>query len=252
MKCPTCASQMEDAPEAHAPDCAWLRYTTGKYFGVPVSLGPMQPVQASPPIQPTPRSSGAYRVAIYTRVSTTDQHCRSQTSECRSHIERQGWTLAAEYSDTGISGAKTKRPELDRCIADAQSRKFDCIVVYKLDRWGRSLIHLSQSIAELQRIGVRFVAISQGIDTDQNNPTAKLVLHILASVAEWERETIRERTRAGVRAAMAQGKLVGRPKRVFRVDMAREMASRGSSWREISLALGVPVTTIRGALKRAI
>lgn len=190
------------------------------------------------------------RAAIYARVSCADQKCLSQLTECREFIARHGWELVHEYRDAGISGSKKNRPQLDKCIADAKAGKFDAIVVFKLDRWGRSLVHLASSLDELQRIGVRFVATSQGIDTDRSNATSGLVMHILAAVAEWERETIRERTRAGLKAARKAGKQLGRPTRVFRIDQAREMREAGKTWHEISAELGVPFTTIRGALLR--
>ena len=100
-------------------------------------------------------------------------------------------------------------------MADAAKRKFDCIAVYKIDRFGRSVLHLNQQLAALTSYGVRFIATSQSLDTDEKNPTSRLLLQILASVAEFEREMIRERTLSGIRAAQAAGKVVGRPKRVF-------------------------------------
>ena len=96
-------------------------------------------------------------------------------------------------------------------MADAAKRKFDCIVVWKLDRFGRSVLNLSQQLATLTSFGVRFVATTQGLDTDQSNPTAALLLHILSAVAEFERSMIRERTLSGIKAAQAAGKVVGRP-----------------------------------------
>ena len=103
-------------------------------------------------------------------------------------------------------------------MADAAQRKFDCIVVYKIDRFGRSVLHLNQQLAALTSYGVRFIATSQSLDTDEKNPTSRLLLQILASVAEFEREMIRERTLSGIKAAQAAGKIIGRPKRVFRRD----------------------------------
>jgi DNA invertase Pin-like site-specific DNA recombinase len=172
------------------------------------------------------------RCAVYARVSTTDQNCEMQLRELR------------EYIDTGFSGAKASRPALDRLMADAAKRKFDCVAVWKIDRYGRSVLHLNQQLAALSSYGVRFIATSQSLDTDEKNPTSRLLLQILASVAEFEREMIRERTLAGIKAAQAAGKVVGRPKRVFRRDeVVRLRDEEGLSWRTIGKKLGIPAMT---------
>lgn len=129
-------------------------------------------------------------------------------------------------------------------MADAAQRKFDCIAVYKIDRFGRSVLHLNQQLAALTSYGVRFIATSQSLDTDEKNPTSRLLLQIVASVAEFEREMIRERTLFGIRAAQAAGKVVGRPKRVFRRDeVVRLRDEEGLSWRAIGKKLEIPAMT---------
>jgi len=119
--------------------------------------------------------------AIYCRVSTTDQTCEMQLRELREFISRRDWRCGGEYIDTGFSGAKASRPALDRLMADAAQHKFGCIVVYKIDRFGRSVLHLNQQLAALTSYGVRFIATSQSLDTDEKNPTSRLLLQILAS-----------------------------------------------------------------------
>jgi len=126
------------------------------------------------------------KVAIYARVSTADQCCEMQLRELREYAVRRGWEIAHEYVDTGWSGAKASRPELDRLMRDAGRRIFDVVLVYKLDRFGRSVRHCLDGIERLRMHGVRFLAVSQNIDTDESNPTAKLMVHILAAVAEFE------------------------------------------------------------------
>jgi len=101
-----------------------------------------------------------------------------------------------------------------------------------------------KSIQELTGLGMRFIAVTQNIDTDESNPMARFLLHIMAAFAELEREIIRERVVAGVKAARASGKQLGRPKRVFRRDEAVRMRAEGMSWRRIAAELGVPVTTV--------
>ena len=185
------------------------------------------------------------KAVIYARVSTSDQNCESQLKEIREYLSRMGWENAGEYVDTGFSGSKASRPALDQLMKDASLRKFDCVVVYKLDRFGRSVLHLNSQLAILESLGIRFVAISQGIDTDSKNPTSRLLLHILSSVAEFERELIKERTLCGIRAAKAKGKTLGRPQRIFKRDeVVRLRDEEGLSWRKISEQLGVPTMTV--------
>src|ERR1035438_8553006 len=184
------------------------------------------------------------RCALYARVSTTDQNCEMQLRELREYIARRDWKSGGEYVDHGFSGSKASRPALDRLMADAAKRKFDCIVVYKIDRFGRSVLNLNQQLAALTSHGVRFIATSQSLDTDEKNPTSRLLLQILASVAEFERSMIRERTLSGIRAAQAAGKVVGRPKRVFRRDeVVRLRDQEGLSWRAVGKQLGIPAMT---------
>lgn len=200
---------------------------------------------------PSKTTNAGVRCALYARVSTADQDCTLQLNELRSYCERRGWTIVAEYVDAGISGTKASRPELDKLMRDASQRRFDAVLVFKLDRFGRSVLNLSQSLALLDSYGVRFIAVSQGLDTDQNNPTSRLLLNILSSVASFEVDLIRERTALGVRAARAKGKTIGRPRRVFRRDEALRLRTEGWSWRRIAAHLGVPVMTIRDAVASA-
>jgi len=179
------------------------------------------------------------RTAIYARVSTDDQTCEQQLTALRDYVSARGWKIQGEYVDQAISGVKQSRPAFDKLLATARARQIDAVIVWKLDRFGRSLSHLVSVTQELSSLGVRFIATTQGIDTDEGNPTARLLLHLMASFAEFERELIRERTRAGVARARRQGKRIGRPRRVFRHDVARELAAQGKSQRAIALELGV-------------
>jgi DNA invertase Pin-like site-specific DNA recombinase len=131
----------------------------------------------------------------------------------------------------------------------AARREFDAVQVYKIDRFGRSVLRLSQQLAALTSYGVRFIAVSQAIDTDASNPSSRLMLTIFSGVAEFEREIIVERTRAGVRAAKARGKVLGRPRRVFRRDEVVRLRTQGMSWRAIAKALTAPVSTVIDAYR---
>jgi putative DNA-invertase from lambdoid prophage Rac len=129
-------------------------------------------------------------------------------------------------------------------MADSRLRKFDAVLVWKLDRFGRSLVNCVHGIQELTALDVRFIAVSQGLDTDASSPTSRLLLHILAAVAEFERELIRERVRAGVANAKKNGKALGRPKAVFDRHKAIEMRAAGLSFPQIAKVLGVGQGTV--------
>jgi DNA invertase Pin-like site-specific DNA recombinase len=184
--------------------------------------------------------------AIYARVSTSDQHNEIQIRELTEYIERRGWKLAGVYQDQ-MSGAKAQRPGLDALMADARLHKFDVALVWKLDRFGRSLINCVAGIQELTAAGVRSIAVSQGLDTDATSPTSRLLLHILAAVAEFERELIKERVAAGLKNAKAKGTRIDRPRRVFDRQRALDMREQGMSFPAIARALGVGYgTVVRG------
>ena len=136
------------------------------------------------------------RVALYARVSTSDQDPEPQLRELRGYAKHQGWEVAATYTDV-ISGTKTRRPNLDRLMAAALQRKFDAVCVWKLDRFGRSQLDCLHMIQELDHWGIRFIATTQSIDTDQRNPASRFMLQVLGAAAEFERTLILERTRAG-------------------------------------------------------
>lgn len=150
------------------------------------------------------------RAAIYARVSTFDQQPENQLAELRRFTAARGWQ-AREFVDHGVSGAKERRPALDELVRDAKRRKFDAVVVWRLDRLGRNLKHLITLIDEMQALGIAFVSLGEGIDA--TTPAGKLQLHILAAIAEFERARIQERVRAGLARAKAQGKKLGRPRK---------------------------------------
>ena len=124
------------------------------------------------------------RAAIYARVSTFDQEPENQLTEIRRYVTARGWT-SAEYVDRGVSGAKDRRPALDELLKDARRRRFDVVVVWRLDRLGRNLRHLIVLLEELQALGIAFVSLNEGIDA--TTPAGKLQMHILGAIAEFER-----------------------------------------------------------------
>jgi len=178
------------------------------------------------------------KVAIYARVSTANngQDPAMQTRELREYCERRGWIAAGEYVDVGISGAKDRRPELDRLMADAHKRRFDVVAVWKFDRFARSVSHLLRALDTFRVLGIEFVSLSESLDTA--TPAGRMVFTVLGAVAELERSLIAERVRAGLRNARAKGKKLGRP--LLIVDRTRidRLRSQGRTVREIATELG--------------
>jgi DNA invertase Pin-like site-specific DNA recombinase len=185
------------------------------------------------------------KAAIYARVSTANngQDPTMQTRELREYCERRGWAVAGEYVDIGISGTKEKRPELDRLLGEAHRRRFDAVVVWRFDRFARSVSHLLRALETFKSLGIEFVSLSEQVDT--STPTGKMVFTVLGAVAELERSLIVERVRAGLRNAKAKGKSLGRPR--VAVDAARIAAlrSQGLSWAKIGEQLGLGEGTVR-------
>ena len=180
------------------------------------------------------------KAAIYARVSTFDQEPENQLAELRRYADARGWTATA-YVDKGVSGAKDKRPALDQLVADARRRRFDVLVVWRLDRLGRNLRHLILLLDELNAVGVAFVSLGEGIDTA--TPAGRLQLHILGAIAEFERARIQERVRAGLARVRAQGRTLGRPPVRVRPDALQ--AAGHLSVREAAAALGVSTATLK-------
>ena len=190
------------------------------------------------------------RAAFYVRVSSVEQNSALQHADLEQYIRARGWTLAGVYEDK-MSGAKSGRPGLLRLMADAQARKFDCILVWKLDRFGRSLVDCLNNIQALQRYGVRFISITQNLDTDESNPASRLLLHILAACSEFERSLVKERVHAGLREAKKAGKTLGRPRRIFHRSEVHELREQGVSLRDIARRLDLSLGTVTRTLERA-
>jgi DNA invertase Pin-like site-specific DNA recombinase len=180
------------------------------------------------------------KAAIYARVSTVDQEPENQLGELRRYVEARRWT-AVEYVDRGVSGAKDRRPALDRLIADATRRKFDVLVCWRLDRLGRNLKHLVTLLEELQALGIAFVSLGEGIDC--TTPAGKLQLHILAALAEFERSRIAERVKAGLARVRATGKRLGRPRAMLEDGAIARTAHL--SVRDAARELGVSASLVQ-------
>jgi DNA invertase Pin-like site-specific DNA recombinase len=151
----------------------------------------------------------AKRAVIYTRVSTLDQHPELQQKELVEYVKRRGWSLYKEYSDKGVSGAAERRPALDGLLADCRRKKIDIVVVWKFDRFARSLKQLLSALELFRTLGIAFVSCTEAIDTSL--PHGEMLFQIIGAIAQWERSMIAERVKAGLQHARSQGKRLGRP-----------------------------------------
>ena len=207
--------------------------------------------QSSTPSSPTqfPQSNRVQRVALYARVSTSNGHQdpEMQLRELREYCGRRGWQVAGEYVDHGISGAKERRPQLDRLLADCRRRLVDAVVVYRYDRFARSLRQLVNALEEFRSLGIDFISLHEGIDT--STPNGRLIFGMFASIAEFERELIRDRVRSGIASARAKGKRLGRPRVIADSDRIVALRAQGLSWAAISKQLGIGEGTVRRALQ---
>jgi DNA invertase Pin-like site-specific DNA recombinase len=183
------------------------------------------------------------RAALYARVSTYNgQDPTMQTRELKEYCERRSWSIAGEYVDIGVSGTKEERLELNRLVRDAHRRRFDAIVVWKFDRFARSVSHLLRALETFKALGIEFVSLSEQVDT--STPTGKMVFTVLGAVAELERSLIVERVKAGLRNAKAKGKRLGRPRSVLDAKRIATLRAQGFGWKRIASDLGVGVGTI--------
>jgi DNA invertase Pin-like site-specific DNA recombinase len=144
--------------------------------------------------------------------------------------------------DRGVSGSKDRRPELDLLMTGARSRTFDILLVWKLDRFARSLKHLVTAIAEFEALGVQFVSLRDNLDL--TTPSGRLMFHVIGAMAEFERALIQERVRAGLRNARAKGKRWGRPTVNIPTAKVQRLRAQGLSWSRIAAATGVAKATL--------
>src|SRR6266404_4919015 len=186
-------------------------------------------------------------VAIYARVSTSNgQNPEMQLEELRAYCKRRGWEIASEYTDAGVSGSKEHRPALDRLLITCRKRLVDAVVLYRYDRFARSLRQLVNALEEFRSLGIDFISLHEGVDT--STPNGRLVFGIFASIAEFERELIRDRVRSGLAAARAKGKRIGRPR--VPVDALRIgfLRHQGRSWAQIKADTGISKGTAQRAM----
>ncbi len=188
------------------------------------------------------------RVGIYARVSTTDkgQDVGLQLRDLEAYTKARGWTIRDRFVDEGISGSQTKRPALDRLLCACRRRQVDVVLVWRLDRLGRSLKHLIMTLDELQSLGVAFVSLNEQLDC--TTATGQLLLHLLGAFAEFERAIIRERVKAGLANARSKGKRLGRPSLAIDSVQVKTLRKTGHSIRKIARALHVSPASVHKTL----
>jgi len=182
------------------------------------------------------------KAAIYSRVSTADQSVSMQLDELRAYCERRGFEVVDEYVDSAVSGAKESRPALNRLLADARRRRFDAVLVYRYDRFARSLRQLVSALAEFDSLGIHFISLHESVDT--STPSGRLVFAIFASIAEFERSLITERVKSGQAAAKRRGVRFGRPRADVDTEKLAELRRQGISYANIAKETGLSVGTV--------
>lgn len=189
------------------------------------------------------------RAALYCRVSTVDQHPETQLNELRQFAANRGFKVVGEYTDHGYSGARARRPELDRMMDDAQRHKFDVLLVWACDRLARSTKHLLQTIDELNGMGIQFLSQREAIDTE--GPLGRAIIVIVSAMAELERCIIVERVKAGMRRARLEGRQIGRS----RLDVNRQQVIHdrrsGLSLTQVAKKHGISRASVCRLMKEA-
>lgn len=198
-----------------------------------------------------PSKKNPLSTAIYVRTSTTDQDGAAQLHALRRAAEARGWSGYRDFIDLGHSGAKASRPALDALKAAARAGEVRQVMVFALDRLGRSLRDLLVLLDELTAGGCVVISLREAIDL--STPTGRLLVHLIGALAEFEREIIRERVRSGIARVKAtgqtrSGKPIGRPRRDVDLDAVHRLRAAGKSWREVAQALKVPRRTIMRAM----
>jgi DNA invertase Pin-like site-specific DNA recombinase len=188
------------------------------------------------------------RVGLYVRVSTTGQNTKAQQTELRTYAESRGWTVTRVYTDQ-ISGAVHNRPALQELMSDCKRRKVDVVLVWKFDRFARSLRHLVTALEDFRRLRIDFVSATEGVDT--TSPSGELVFQIFGAIAQFERALISERVKAGIAEARRNGRRLGRPaiKKLSDVEIAKIRAARlkGVTLRRLATQYGASLWAVHQA-----
>lgn len=190
------------------------------------------------------------RVAVYARVSTKDQTAENQLQDLRRFCASRGWSIEKEFVDPGMRGDRDDRPALRELMGFARKRLADAVLVWRFDRFARSLKHLLNTLAELNELGIHFISYSENLDTTTSQ--GRLVFGVLGAIAEFERDLIRERVASGLRRARAEGTKLGRPRRsdAENIEHARQLRAQGLSLRVIEAQTSIPIATLHRVFQK--
>ncbi len=187
------------------------------------------------------------RIAIYARVSTTDQSTDSQLLDLRRYVKERGWETYQEFCDNGISGTTNSRPALNELMNAAKKRKFDVVLVWRFDRFARSTKHLILALEEFRNLGIDFISYQENIDT--SSPLGSAIFTIISAIGQLERDIICERVKMGLRRAKKEGKQLGRPRAYIDSEKLHRLHSEGHSHRAIAAKLGLSHATVGRVLR---
>lgn len=183
------------------------------------------------------------KVALYARVSTEGQDTEVQLSALRSHAQNRGWEIVEEFVDRGFSGAKERRPALDRLMKEAWVGKFQAVLVWRFDRFARSVKHLISALESFRNLKIGFISLQEQFDT--SSPIGQAMFTIIGAMAQLERDIIRERVKAGLTRARERGIRLGRPVKEAEPNEVVALKKEGLSLQEIARRLGCSRSTVR-------
>jgi DNA invertase Pin-like site-specific DNA recombinase len=183
------------------------------------------------------------KIAVYARVSTSEQDPDVQLAPLRSHALQRGWEIVEEFVDRGVSGARERQPALDRLMKAAWAGRFQVVVVWRFDRFARSVKHLVGALETFRSLNIGFVSLQEQLDTA--TPIGQAMFTIIGAMAQLERDIIRERVKAGIERAKARGNWLGRPRATVTTHELVSLRAQGLSVREIARRLGCSRSTVR-------
>lgn len=191
------------------------------------------------------------KAALYARVSTQDkgQDPEMQLYHLRNYVKNRGFEVYKEYVDHGISGTKDNRPALNELMNDAHKKHFDLVLVWRFDRFGRSLPHLVRALEEFNHLGIDFISYSENIDT--SSPMGKAMFAIIGAFAQYQRDVIVDNVKGGLERARANGKKLGRPKTKVTLEQIQKIRAQGLSIRKTAKKLKIAKATVEKILGQA-
>lgn len=189
-------------------------------------------------------------IALYARVSTEGQDPEVQLHALRAHATNRGWTIVEEFVDHGYSGAKERRPALDRLIKSAWTGTFQAVLVWRFDRFARSVKHLITALEQFRSLNISFISLQEQFDT--STPIGHVLFTIIGAMAQLERDIIRERVKAGLDRARSRGVRLGRPIAQAKPDEVAVLKQQGLSLPEIAKHLRCSRSTVKRRLREAL